>query len=243
MIKKVIGVFIISGFVISNLQGCNINGKNNSSTKLEQENNQEYKKLARYFEEKKVFFINEAKKIIYNGYCESGYMLNEKVIDKETYKIIYQGEMADGYGEDERGSRKIKITYNFNLNEGNTPFIYESVENGDYLVENKDSLYSIIKNYIVLLGEIEDGKTWTQKVEFKGKEYEARTKMNVIAENKYKLNTVINNIEGFYENTYKEERTYEKGKGLISFSNRSFSNNDELKEEESVFGYQLTEIK
>lgn len=219
----------------------------NSKNTIEKNNSEESivdnKKLKEYFEDKKVFFINKNKEVIYNGYCEYGHKLDFNKIDKKNNLILYDGIMTDGYGEDERGSRRFTLTYTFKFDEGETPMVYERVRNSDYLTKNKDTLNSIIKNYIVMWGEPKEGKSWEQKVVYKNKEYTAKTVMKNVSENKYTLITTINNIEGFYKNTYKEERIYEKDKGLINFNNSPSYNGENEAENSSdlLFGYGLTE--
>lgn len=220
--------------------------ENNENT-IEKNNKEENiivdnKKLKEYFEKKKGFFINKNKEVIYNGYCEYGHKLDFNKIDEKNNLILYDGKMTDGYGEDERGQRKFTLTYNFKLDEGKTPMVYERVRNSDYLTQNKDVLNSIIKNYIVMWGDAKEGKSWEQKVVYKNKEYTAKTIMKNVSDNKYTLITTINNIEGFYKNTYKEERTYKKDKGLINFNNSPSYDVSTESSSDLLFGYSLTEL-
>lgn len=173
-------------------------------------------KLKTYFEKQQSYFISNKDKSIYNGYAETGFVLGKSNVDSKNLFIKYSGQMADGYGEDERGKRLFSLEYNFKYDEAGEPMIYQRIRNKDYLREDKDTLVSIIKNYIVMWGEPFDGDSWSQKVIFKGKEYTAKTIMSNVKDNSYTLTTTINNIEGFNNNTYKEVRTYEKGLGLVS---------------------------
>ncbi len=199
---------------------------NNDKTQNQDENNKtdsdkttidkEKEKLKTYFEQQQSYFISNKDKSIYNGYAETGFVLGKSNIDNKNLSIKYSGQMADGYGEDERGKRLFSLEYNFKYDEAGEPMIYQRIRNKDYLREDKDTLVSIIKNYIIMWGEPFDGDSWSQKVIFKGKEYTAKTVMSNVKDNSYTLTTTINNIEGFNNNTYKEVRTYEKGLGLVS---------------------------
>lgn len=231
----------------SEIEGTNIQKDKNNENTIEKSHKEEEtivdnKKLKEYFESKKAFFISKNEEVIYNGYCEYGHKLDFNKIDEKNNLILYDGKMTDGYGEDERGPRKFTLTYNFKLDEGKTPMVYERVRNSDYLTENKDALNSIIKNYIVMWGEIKEGKSWEQKVVYKNKEYTAKTIMKNVSDDKYTLATTINNIEGFYKNTYKEERTYKKDKGLVTFNNSPSYDVSTESSSDLLFGYSLTEL-
>lgn len=226
----------------SNSQDNSNNGNNSNNGGASNGKPEIEKALEKYFIENSSFFINNNKKITYNGYAETGYTLENKKINKKDFIISYDGRMCDGYGEDERGPRKFSLTYNFKLDEGGTPMAYERIRNYDYMSSKKDSLNSIIKNYIVLWGSIKEGNSWEQKVVYKGKEYKAKTIMKNVNEEKYTLETTINNIDGFYKNTYKEERTYQKGKGLIAFSNSPEYDKDSGDGSDLLYGYTLTEL-
>ena len=202
--------------VISNDKTQNKDGNN----KTESDKgiiDKEKEKLKTYFEKQQSYFISNKDKSIYNGYAETGFTLGKSNVDGKNLSIKYSGQMADGYGEDERGKRLFSLEYNFKYDEAGEPMIYQRIRNKDYLREDKDTLVSIIKNYIVMWGEPFDGDSWSQKVIFKGKEYTAKTVMSNVKDTSYTLITTINNIEGFNDKTYKEKRIYEKGLGLVAF--------------------------
>lgn len=195
--------------------------------------------LTNFFNSYSEYFISSKDLLKYNGYAEYGYTLSNLVIDKTNLVIKYSGEMTDGYGEDSRGKRDFLLTYNFKLDEGGTPMVYERVYNNDYMSKNTDSLNSIIKNYIVMWGDPKENDTWSQKVTYNDKIYRATTIMTNVSYTKYDLETTIENIEGFPNNTYIEKRTYDRGYGLISFENTpEIASNDSSSD--LIFGYTLS---
>ena len=160
-------------------------------------------------------------------------------IDKSNLVIKYSGKMEDGYGEDSRGERTFSLNYIFKLDEAGTPMVYERVYNNDYMSSNTDSLNSIIKNYIVMWGDPKENDTWSQKVIYNGKEYTAKTVMTDVSYTKYNLETTITDIDGFYNDTYIEKRTYDRGYGLISFENTPAIDDNETSMN-LIFGYTLS---
>ena len=117
--------------------------------------------------------------------------------------------------------------------------VYERVYNNDYMSSNTDSLNSIIKNYIVMWGDPKENDTWSQKVIYNGKEYTAKTVMTDVSYTKYNLETTITDIDGFYNDTYIEKRTYDRGYGLISFENTPAIDDNETSMN-LIFGYTLS---
>ncbi|MDO4535042.1 MAG: hypothetical protein Q4B63_04435 [Clostridium perfringens] len=195
--------------------------------------------LVTFFNSYKDYFISSKSILTYNGYAEYGYTLSDLTIDKTNLVIKYSGKMSDGYGEDSRGERTFSLNYIFKLDEGDIPMVYERVYNNDYMSSNTDSLNSIIKNYIVMWGDPKENDTWTQKVIYEGKEYKATTVMTNVSYTEYTLTTTIEDIHGFYNNTYTEKRTYDRGYGLISFKNTPSIEDDETSMD-LIFGYTLT---
>lgn len=238
MKRKIIN-FILLGIVIfscSSFIGCkqeiilddnNSKIEDNNGIKFEEENDDVAENIdnqieqliyKEVFSKYKDFLLNTSGKYQYTGYAEYGFNLSEPNINTEDYSIEYKGTMSDGYGEDERGSRDFTIKYN-TVVIGKYFKIIESINNNDYMTENKNTLNSIIPDYIVIYNNIGVGTHWTQDFEYNDKTYIAETKVVYSDDNVYKLETTVNNIDGFYNNIYKEERTYEKGYGLTSFSN------------------------
>ena len=195
-------------------------------------------KLKTYFEKQQKYFISNKDKSIYNGYAETGFTLGKSNVDSKNLSIKYSGQMTDGYGEDERGKRLFSLEYNFKYDEAGEPMIYQRIRNKDYLKEDKDTLVSIIKNYIVMWGEPFDGDSWSQKVIFKGKEYNTKTVMSNVKDNSYTLTTIINDIEGFKDKTYKETRNYEKGVGLVSYEGTPYYIDET--DNDLLIGYRLS---
>ena len=200
--------------------------------------NRDKEKLKTYFEKQQKYFISNKDKSIYNGYAETGFTLGKSNVDSKNLSIKYSGQMTDGYGEDERGKRLFSLEYNFKYDEAGEPMIYQRIRNKDYLREDKDTLVSIIKNYIVMWGDPFDGDSWSQKVIFKGKEYTAKTVMSNVKENAYTLTTIINDIEGFKDKTYKETRNYEKGVGLVSYEGTPYYIDET--DNDLLIGYRLS---
>ena len=214
-----------------------INTDNNTDTKDEENITISELDKSKTFSEYKDLLLNSSGKYQYTGYAEYGFNLSEPIVDSETASIIYNGTMSDGYGEDERGSRDFVIKYN-TVVIGKYFKIIESIDNKDYMSDSKNTLNSIIPDYIVIYNNTGVGTHWTQDFEYNDKTYTAETKVVYSDDNTYKLETVVDDIDGFYNKIYKEERTYEKGYGLTSFNNTP----DYIDGEEPIdllFGYTL----
>lgn len=208
--------------VIENDNEVNNNEVNNDDDKTDtkEEENITTSELDKnkVFAEYKDLLLNSSGKYQYTGYAEYGFNLSEPIVNSETASIIYNGTMSDGYGEDERGSRDFVIKYN-TVVIGKYFKIIESIDNKDYMRDSKNTLNSIIPDYIVIYNNTGVGTHWTQDFKYNDKTYTAETKVVYSDDNTYKLETIVNNIDGFYNKIYKEERTYEKGYGLTSFGN------------------------
>ena len=175
-------------------------------------------KVKEYFKSNKSYVISKNNIINYRGYSEQGFDLNFLDEDEESSVVTYKGTMSDGYGEDERGERIFRMEYYFHEDAKGEPMAYERVRNEDYMAGDKEKLVSIIKNYIIMWGNIEAGKEWTQSVSIDGIKYTAKTEIVSVTSDTYSLSTIIEDIEGYKDNLYKEERTYQKDKGLVEIS-------------------------
>lgn len=152
--------------------------------------------------------------LLYNGAVEFGYILYYEGMEEkgDTLNIKYRGEMNDGYGEDERGSRQFYVTYQ--ITDGQ---IVEIIDNQDYLRNRSDVLSSVIPNFVALKGAIEEGASWEQTVSVNGVDYTAITTITEASDDGFRTDTVIDGIEGYPDNTYSEVRVYKAGLGLAVY--------------------------
>lgn len=240
--KRIITILLIILLTIP-FTGCsnqNNNTENNESIPVS------------YREELEKIIIKETdNELYYNGYAEYGHVLYVMETEEkpELTIINMEGTMMDGKGE-EPAQRNFRVEYVVDDNS-----IREIIQNYDmYKTDgNMETVNSIIPNQIILQGPLEEGNLWFQNFMYNGKEYSAQTTLTSISENEegkkiYKTETIVKDIEGFYNDTYTETRTYEEGKGLVSFQNNrpvTMSENDgsEVSEDDFIFGYGLSSIR
>lgn len=152
----------------------------------------------------------------FQGYAEYAHSLTINKIDftSSVASVILSGSMMDAYSSE---TREIDVKYVVSNNSVNE---YVTVTHEDKSKEQ--TLNSIIPNQTILKLPLKIDNSWKQKFHYKGTEYEATTSItSVKAENnltRCTTTTIVNNIKGYLNNTYREERTYEEGKGLIFFS-------------------------
>lgn len=158
----------------------------------------------------------EENQLYFHGYAEYAHFLT---VDKLNFtpseaSIILKGSMMDGYNSEER---LLDLKYVVN---SNTVTEYISVNYEDKSKGN--TLNSIIPNQTILKLPLKVENSWKQKFTYKGTEYEATTTITSVNDEdnltKCTTTTTVTNIDGYLNNTYREERTYAEGKGLISFS-------------------------
>ncbi len=199
----------------------------------------------------KVFPTDVETKAIYNGYAEYGHTIifskTEGLKNKsKLFKYYVDGVVHDAKGDSY--NRKFNIKYVIDKNS-----IKEIVVNNDEFREKgvNNKLNSIIPNQIILKLPLKVGNSWEQKFTYNNKEYVANTVItfaNRSNKNKklYKTRTVVDKIEGFFNDRYIEERLYEENRGLISFTNSmplfDIDIDRELEEEDYMFGYYQTYI-
>lgn len=200
------------------------------------------KELAKIFPSK----INTTAK--YFGLAEYGHSVTIKDIKDETDVLTYY---IDGYLDDARGEnpdkRQFNVTY---IIDDKT--IKEVIVNDDEFrqkgVDNR--IHSIIPNQIILKLPLEVNNSWEQKFTFNNKEYVAKTiiteiKLTEKETKQYTTMIVINNVSGYFNKQYIEERVYEQNKGLISFKNtmEQVETDIEPTQENFMFGYQQSNIE
>lgn len=200
---------------------------------------------AEYSQELANIFPNKEKTTAtYYGLSEYRYHITFKNIKKTNKAITYK---IEGYFDDAMSDnpedRGFTITYTINENS-----VKETIINNDEFRDKNynDRLNSIIPNQIILKLPLEVGTSWQQKFEYENKNYTATTKITKIItiskdKKQYITETIANGIEGFFKKQYLEERTYEEGKGLISFVNTVSEYNldvdREVTQQDYMFGY------
>jgi len=156
--------------------------------------------------------------------------------------VNYEGWMADS----ESGSkeeRKIYIDYYISDTE-----IIEDIKNLDkHHPEKSNTILSIIPKQIVLQAPLELNHSWTQEFEYSSLNEKNGTDLGIqrltakhtiakVEQNKGKVSftieTKVEGIKGYHQNTYKEVKVWETGKGLVSFDQslpvyQSFRGNEE----------------
>ncbi|MGE5330008.1 MAG: hypothetical protein ACM3KR_10955 [Deltaproteobacteria bacterium] len=190
-----------------------------------------------------------------------------KQISTSSESSVYQfnGEYTDGSGI----PGTFKVQYIFDYLKGT--ILEKVIENTR---KKTKSVNSILNNFVILKLPIQVGSTWFSNITINGNKNEVQAKIIDIS---YRAKTIyspyvsdydrnnpiitvryiVNNVPGYYKNTYIEERKFQIGRGMIGFSNLMPGSlpispkdlQNPLKVEEAVinhmFGYSLAvnEIK
>ena len=194
---------------------------------VEVESQEELAAKERQAQYESLFFTDKNQTIAYDGYAEYGHLITfESKEEKSDGSVVYtyKGTMNDGLGDDD-GTRYFTVSYTV-TSEG----IMEMVNNQDphrHQASN-DVLNSIIPNKVILKGELERGTTWVESFTYEGTTYEAINELIVQTTEEgavqYRVDTRVENIPGFIDETYTETRVFEEGLGLVSFTNRQSLN-------------------
>lgn len=241
-IFRKISYITLAGVLAVSISACgntntNKNATNNKGaveSKEETKNEKAYStELAKYFPQAEGTVLN------YNGTAEYGHILTLNKITEGNDKLTlnFKGEIQDmSEGEGEASKKDLLFETQYEI--------------GNDYAKGIENSQSIIKEHTVLKLPLEEGNSWEEKVSIEGKEYTAKTKIIEIAQdedgkNLVKTETVINDMEYYPENTYKEVKTFKEGKGLKEFQNIIlFSAAYEGdKDAHMEFGYHLYESK
>lgn len=158
----------------------------------------------------------EGSQLYFHGYAEYAHFLtvNEINFTSSEASIILKGSMMDSYN---LGDRQLDVKYTVNSNSVN-----ESITVSHEDKSQDHALNSIIPNQTILKLPLKVDNSWKQKFSYDCAEYEAITTITSVKTINNLLQctttTTVSNIDGYPNNTYSEERTYEEGRGLISFS-------------------------
>jgi hypothetical protein len=173
----------------------------------------------------KAFLPPLGEQLRYFGLAEYAHEGQLVKVSEDQDKAVYQfnGNFQDGSGI----PGEFKVQYLFDYKKGT---IQEKV------VENtrssKEEVNSKLHHPVILKLPLEVGNTWQQEITFEGEKktmtgtivsiaYEGRTFYSQM-KNVHPVVTVRYRVEdapGYFQNMYVEERKFQKGRGMISFSN------------------------
>ncbi len=179
----------------------------------------------------------------YHGLAEYGH--NETLAEVQPADngriYVFHGVMNDGTGRmDENGDplsfqREMLVTD-------------ESITSRIESEHDVDIRTSLFREKILLQKPLKVNHSWTEPIDYQGKTYHAVSTITNINENEdghkvITVETIVDNMDGYPENPYKERITLEEGKGLISFENNDIGYSPPLNEEGYTFGYGLSIIQ
>lgn len=159
-------------------------------------------------------FVSREKETVYEGILDYQHVLHfvDEEKGSEEKRVYFEGEIEDLSGG-EAGDRDL--------------FLFKEVFTitKDALIDSIEGKmqdnHSIISDKIVLKKPLKEGNSWTQEFEYKGKKYIAESRIAKIngepGSREVVVETVVNNIEGFPGNTYKETAVYRENCGLVYY--------------------------
>ncbi|MTI70631.1 MAG: hypothetical protein FH751_10320 [Firmicutes bacterium] len=187
-----------------------------------------YEKASGYLNELKLKSLLPPldKNIMYHGLAEYGHMgVLSKQSEDDVGEFLFKGKYRDGSGL----GGEFKIIYTLDYAKG---IVIERVTKNSR--KDKLKVNSIIPNLIILKLPFETGNSWHQRVNINDKEYNMEARIiDISYKNKsyyppditYETNPIIKvrylikGIDGYFNDTYIEEREFQVNKGMISFSN------------------------
>lgn len=182
----------------------------------------------------------------YFGLAEYGHVGVLKEISSTSDDAIYefQGKYQDGTGMDD----EFTVRYYIDYVKGT---VTERVMSNTRF--NQPEINSKLHNLVILKTPFKQGATWSHKAKIDGKEYKVTAEIKEYDPASGKINVIytVNGVPGYFQNIYIEERTFERGRGMVRFSNLMPGNipiseidaKDSKKLEEALinhmFGYSL----
>ncbi len=149
----------------------------------------------------------------YRGLAEYGYDLTLQSVEEaqSELRVTYRGVMNDGISD--TGDRSFEAIYTVD----ESKMVLTIVQHTPNAEENL--LHSLIGQQVVLQLPLEEGATWTQDFSFQEQTFSAQNQLNIIAQDQIEVQTKVQGMEWYCEETYLETRVYQKGVGLLSFQN------------------------
>ncbi|MFO7295541.1 MAG: hypothetical protein C0P72_005915 [Clostridia bacterium] len=150
----------------------------------------------------------------YFGLAEYGHVGTLKEISSTSDDAIYefQGMYQDGTGIDDQFTVRYYIDYVKGT-------VTEKVISSTRF--NPPEVNSKLHNLVILKTPFKKGTTWSHNTKINGKEYKvtAEIKEYDSMTGKMKVTYTVKGVPGYFQNTYIEERVFERGRGMVGFSN------------------------
>ncbi len=187
-------------------------------------------------------------KLRYFGLAEYGHIgqLTKEKEFKSEAMYEFKGQYQDGIGTPD----KFVVRYYINFDRTTiTEMVISNERTGQAEVNSK------LHNIVVLKLPIKEGKTWRHKTTIDGKRYTVYAKIVKVDDDTIKVRYEVPGVDGYYDDTYIEERTFEKGYGMTGFSNLMKGDigisEEDAKDEEKLrqalvnhmFGYSLAKLE
>lgn len=180
----------------------------------------------------------------YFGIAEYAHVGSLSLLHYDTNEsaYIFNGEFRDGTGIE--GDFAVK--YYINYTRGTlTEQAWENTRT------NKKEVNSKLHNLVVLMLPVKEGDSWFHSTYIDGKMHTVYATVTDFDGKTAKVEYRVPSVPGYYNNTYIEQRTYEKGYGMTGFANllkgdldisdKDAQDEDKLQEAmlNNMFGYQL----
>lgn len=150
----------------------------------------------------------------YFGLAEYGHIGILKKISSTSDDAIYefQGKYHDGSGIDD----EFTVRYYIDYVKGT---VTEKVVSSTRF--NPPEVNSKLHNLVILKTPFKQGATWSHNTKIKGKEYKVIAKIKEYdpSTGRIKVTYTVKGVPGYFQNTYIEERIFERGRGMVGFSN------------------------
>ncbi len=179
-------------------------------------------------------------------YGHKGVLTQLKASDKETV-LEYRGIYSDGTGRDDR----FVVRYHVDSARGTVTEEVVSNERGAKEVNSR------LHNLVVLMFPLRKGSHWSHQATLNHKPVTVRAEITEYDESAgvVKVRYTAENAAGYYNDTYLEERTFEKGFGMTGFgclmpgsiglSGKDAKDPEKVQEAlvQHMFGYSLNKMK
>lgn len=204
--RRIIKIVLLMTLTLLLFTGCNTEQGNDYNKEKEDVN---------AAEEIRQYLPPLNKEMYYFGLAEYGHIGTLKEISSNDEQSMYEfkGIYNDGTGIPDEFSIRYIINYTTGIV---TETVLSNTRNDIMEVNSK------LHNLVVLKFPIEKNAVWYDDVVINGNPYIARAEIiehDGNSNGRTKVKYTVSGVSGYYNDTYFEERVFEKGYGMTSFSN------------------------